>query len=89
MTKLNFNKCITIVGKIAPVLLAGLKYMITGTLTLGLFATSIAGFYLVSKDSGYVAVLDFIASCLVLAVAVACMYFIGLPKKQRGGRYAE
>lgn len=89
MTKFKFNKCIAIAGKIAPVLLTGLKYVITGTLTLGLFVVSIAGFYLVSKDSGYIAVFDFFISCFTLAVAVACMYLIGLPKKQRGGRYAE
>lgn len=89
MIKSEYNKFIIFVGKIAPVLFTGLKYMITGTLTVGLFVVAVAGFCLVSRDVGYVAVADFLASCIALVVAVACMYFLGLPRKRKGGRYEE
>ena len=89
MTNLKFQKRMAIIGKFARVLLTGLKYMITGTLTLGLFAITAGCFWLVSKDSGYVAVFDFIASCFMLVVSVASLYFLGLPGKSRGGKYVE
>lgn len=89
MIKPKFNKFIITFSKFTPILLAGLKYMITGTLTLGLFVIAIVGFCLVSRDAGYTAVADFIVSCIALTAAVACMYFLGLPRKRNGGRYAE
>ena len=87
MTKSSLHKRMFILGKCALVLLSGLRYMILGTLTLGLFAVAIAGFCLVPIDDGYQAVLDFIAACFTLLVSVASMYLLGLPRKRRGGRY--
>ena len=89
MTKSEFRKRMIIVGHYARVLLVGLKYTIIGTLTTALIAASIAGFCLVSSDGGYLAVFDFIVSCFALIIAIASMYFLGIPKRGncRGGKY--
>ena len=89
MTKLEFRKKMIVISRYTRILVLGLKYMLGGLLTAGLLVTTFAGFSLVSRHSGYVAVFDFIISCFLLLVSAACMYFLGLPKKQRGGRYVE
>ena len=89
MTKFDSKKMLITIGHHTRILLLGLRNTVIGTLTVGMFVMSIAGFWLVSRDKGYVAVLDFICSCIALAFAVASMYFQGSPRKSRGGRYVE
>ena len=89
MTKFDSKKTLITIGHHAWILLMGLHHMVTGTLAVGLFVTAIFGFCLVSSDNGYVAVFDFICSCITLACAVASMYFLGSPRKRRGGQYVE
>ena len=88
MTKSEFRRKM-IISNLTRILLAGLKYMIAGTLTLGMLVVSVFGFCLVSKDGGYVAVFDFIVSCFLLAASVASIYLLGIPRKRRGGKYVE
>lgn len=73
----------------ALILLNALIHMAFSTLTITLFVIAIAGFCLVAREGGYVAVFDFICSCAAFAVAVAIMYFHGIFGKNRGGRYVE
>ena len=87
MTKSEFHKRMIVLGKYARVLLVGFQYMIAGTLTIGLLTVTVMGFCLVSRDSGYVAVFDFIVSCFMLVVSIASMYLLGIPRKRRGGKY--
>ena len=89
MTKSEFNKKMIVISRYAKVLFYGLKHMVLGVLTMGLFVTTFAGFSLVSRHSGYVAVFDFIISCFLLIVSVVSMYLLGRPGKRRGGRYVE
>ena len=89
MTKYKVHKNLSIVGYHARILLFGIRNMLVGTLTLLLFATAIFGFHLVSEGGGYLAVLDFIMSCVALIVAVCSVYLLGFPRKRRGGRYVE
>ena len=79
------------IGQHVRVLFTGFKNMIVGALTLGLFLVAIAGFWLVSRDDGYTAVGDFIISCFTFVIAIASMYFLGIPKKgkRRGGKYEK
>ena len=89
MTKFNFHKQMTIIGHHTHILWRGLKYMLAGTLTTGMFVATFVGFHLVSRDSGYLAVYDFIASCFLLLISIASIYLLGLTQKRRGGRYVE
>ena len=73
----------------ALILLNALKCMVISTLTISMFVTAIAGFCLVAREGGYVAVFDFICSSVILVLAVASMYLLGNPRKTRGGRYVE
>ena len=61
----------------AGILVKGISRMIYGTLVAGLFVMSTLGFILVTRDSGYVAVFDFVAASATLAVALGNVYLIG------------
>ena len=87
MTKSEFHKRMIVLGQYVRILLVGFKYMIGGTLTIGLLTVAVMGFCMVSRDSGYVAVFDFIVSCFMLAVSIASLYLLGIPRKHRGGKY--
>ena len=77
------------VGYHARIMINALMRMLLSTLTIVLFVIAIAGFCLVAKEGGYAAVFDFIWSCVTFAIAVVSMYFLGNPRKFRGGRYVE
>lgn len=67
-------KCIRYHGKI---LLRGFLRMMYGALTAGLFALAIGGFIMITTESGWVAVSEFIASICTAFVAVINMYAQG------------
>lgn len=83
------NDLLIAVGHHARILFNALKRMVFSALTIVLFVIAIAGFCLVAREDGYIAVFDFICSCATFAVAVVGMYFLGNPRKTRGGRYVE
>lgn len=59
------------------ILLKGFLRMMYGALTAGLFALAIAGFVMITTESGWVAVSEFIAAICTIAVAAINMYAIG------------
>lgn len=89
MTKFEFREKLIPIGHHARILWTGVKYMIGGTITIGLLFAAVIGFCLVTRDGGYAAVIDFLISCFLLSVAVAGLYFMGLFGKRRGGHYVE
>ena len=52
-----------------------------GALIAGLMSMAICGFVSLSVETGWVAVLDFVASCATLLVALSNMYMMGTNKK--------
>lgn len=85
MTKLKIKKMLHTINRHTWILFTGLKCMIISTLAVGLFAFAIYGFCTVSTENGYAAVIDFGISCSTLAMALASMYYLGLPRKVKGG----
>lgn len=63
------------------ILARGILKVLHGTLIAGLFVVSILGFNLVIIDDGYVAVLDFVLACILLAIALGNTYWIGIKRK--------
>ena len=61
-------------GKIA---LKGFIRMMYGALTAGLFAIAIGGFVMITTETGWTAVMEFIAAICTVAVAAINMYAIG------------
>ena len=86
MTKSDVKKAVTAIGLHTRILFSGIKRMVFGALTAGLFAVSLYGFYLIPREGGYAAVVDFIASLATLIVAVACTYTQGTFRKTKGER---
>ena len=62
------------IGKIA---LKGFVRMMYGALTAGLFVLAIGGFIMITTETGWVAVAEFIAAICTIAVAAVNMYAIG------------
>ena len=85
MTKTN--KALVVICRIARIMLSGITYTILGSLIAATFVVSILGFCMVGREGGYVAVFDFICSCLIFSTAVAGLCFLGIPRKRRGGKY--
>ena len=63
----------------------GFYRTVYGALVAWLVAMAIYGFASVTKETGWVAVWDFIASCATLIVAMCNVYRIGCNKK--GAKY--
>ena len=73
----EFNRIINIVRYHGKILLRGFTRMVYGALTAGLFALAIGGLIMITTESGWVAVSEFIASICTMVVAVTCMYAQG------------
>ena len=63
-------------------LLKGFFRMMFGALTTGLFALAIYGFIMITSESGWLAVSDFVAAIATSVVALSCMYAMGGPRKR-------
>ena len=63
-------------------LLKGFFRMMFGALTTGLFALAIYGFIMITSESGWLAVSDFVAAIATSVVALVCMYAMGGPRKR-------
>ena len=66
--------------RFAKTVLNGLVRMVCGTAIALVYTAAVYGFVSIPKDSGYVAVVDFLASVATLAVAVGCTYAFGRNK---------
>lgn len=75
-------KAIFFHGKI---LWRGLKRMVYGAATAGLYGMAIYGFVMIPREGGYLAVCDFIGAIATMCVALCCMYHQGCGKKRKGG----
>ena len=73
------------VARHGKVLWRGLKRMMYGALTAGLFALGIYGFVVINHENGYTAVCEFIVAMGTMVVAVICMYHQGGGKRKKGG----
>ena len=67
------------------ILWRGLKRMLYGAATAGLFGMAVYGFVMIPKEGGYIAVCDFIGAIATMTVALVCMYHQGCSKKRKGG----
>ena len=74
-----------IVGYHGKILLRGFLRMGYGALTAGLFALAIYGFVMITSESGWTAVCEFIAAICTAVIALICMYSQGETRK-RGAR---
>lgn len=70
-------------GNDARVLWAGFRRMILGLFTAGLYDTAGLLFYLVTVESGYLAVLMCILAVIMTVLALIFMYALGLTNRVR------
>lgn len=66
------------------IVLRGFARTVYGALTAGLLGCAVYGFICTKGEAGYVAVIDFVASCATLVVALCNLYVMGM--KKRGAR---
>ena len=59
------------------IVLLGLARMVFGVAIAGAYFLSICGFFITHNESGYMAVLYFLASLAAMAIAVAGSYAMG------------
>ena len=78
----NFNSVCKVISSIGSCLLKGFFRMMFGALTTGLFALAIYGFIMITSESGWLAVSDFVAAIATSVVALSCMYAMGGPRKR-------
>ena len=69
----------------ANILKRGLRHMGIALLTTAMFVIAVAGFILTAIAPGYVAVILFAMSLVILAIAFVMLYAQGIP----AGAYAE
>ena len=86
MTKSKMKKTLTSIGQHTRIFLSGVKRMLFGAMTAGLFAVAAYGFYLIPTEDGYAAVTDFAMSIATLVVAFTCTYIQGTFRKTKGER---
>ena len=68
------------------ILWKGFKRMVCGAATAGLIALAVYGFVMISTESGWTAVCDFIASTATMVVALSAMYAQGAGYKKGAKR---
>lgn len=82
----EFKSVMRTIRSCGEILLKGFLRMMYGTLTAGLFAFTIAGCVMITTETGWVAVMDFIAAICTAAVAFTCLYAIGGGVKKGGAK---
>ena len=68
------------------ILFKGFKRTVYGAATAGLIALAVYGFVMISTESGWTAVCDFIASIATMVVALSAMYAQGAGYKKGAKR---
>lgn len=61
----------------AAILAKGFARMLFGTLTAGLFALAAYGFAMITRESGWTVVGEFVVSVSTVIIAVMCMFTMG------------
>ena len=67
------------------VLFRGLKRVVYGAATAGLFGLAGYGFAMIPSEGGYIAVCEFLAAIATMCVGMTCVYHQGCPKRRKGG----
>lgn len=78
----GFKSVAKFVSRHGKILLKGFLRMVYGALTAGLFALAIYGFAIITTESGWTAVCEFIAATATAVVALSCMYSQGGSRKR-------
>jgi hypothetical protein len=86
MTKVNTKELMAFIGRHARILVAGLRRMVCGGLTVLLFITAIYGFINIPHGNGLSTIFAFVASFATLNLAIASMYVLGEPRRVRKER---
>lgn len=81
----NTNKVTTVTWFHMRTFIRGLGRVIESTLVAGAAAGSVYGFTLISGETGYAAVWDFVVSSVMLVIAMVGVYAVG----HRGRRYKK
>lgn len=81
MEKEKIQKTIAIVRFHAKIVIRGLLRTIYGAAVAGLVGLAVFGFVCITRETGWVAVFDFITSCATLFVGVLNIYMMGRPRK--------
>lgn len=68
----------------AGIAIRGFAKTLWGALVAGMVGIAVYGFSAAGKESGYLAVGDFVTSCATLAVALLNIYQMG--RKRKGGK---
>lgn len=84
---MNKENIMSVMGQVkfhTVIALRGLAKTIWGALVAGLIGIAVYGFAAAGKESGYLAVGDFVTSCATLVVALVNVYQMGC--KRKGGK---
>ena len=73
----EFNRIMKVISFHGKVLLKGFLRMLFGAGTAGLFALAIGGLVMITTETGWTAVMEFIAAICTAVVAFTCMYAMG------------
>lgn len=73
----DFKRVVNAVKAHGRCLLKGFGRMVFGAATAGLIAISVYGFVMVTTETGWDAVSDFVASSASMVVALTCTYTMG------------
>ena len=73
----NFISVMQLIGHHGKILWKGFLRMVYGAMTAGLIALAVYGFCMITTESGWAAVCDFIAAVATAVLALACMYIMG------------
>lgn len=82
----QFKKAASAIGNHGKIALKGFVRMMCGACTACLLGLAIYGFVMVSRETGWAAVSDFITSIATAVVGLACMYIQGGNCKKRGAK---
>jgi hypothetical protein len=73
----NFKRVVNTVKVHGKCLLKGFGRMAFGAATAGMIALAVYGFVMVTTETGWTAVSDFVASTALMLVALSCTYAMG------------
>lgn len=81
MKKFDYRYFLDNVRFHGSILLRGIRMAFCGALSAGLFVLAGYGFAAIKSEAGYLAVIDFVASCVTVVVAVSGVYLLGMRKR--------
>ena len=73
----DFKSVVNTVSVHCKCMLKGFVRMVLGAATAGLLAISVYGFVMVTTETGWTAVCDFVAATASMVVGLSCTYAMG------------